>query len=154
MHKLALISAMALTSLLVGCSRQDQASVQQANDKANAEAHKLSVEAKQEAHKLGNEIGKGMNGPVTPSSAEADRKLHEAGKTLDQAALTAAVKTKMAADVGLSTVSAVRVDVTGSVVTLSGTTATAEQRQAAEQSAAQVNGISHVIDNIRVQAEK
>jgi osmotically-inducible protein OsmY len=152
MHlRAAVLTTTALAGLLIGCSRQDQEKVDQANAKANAEAKKLTAEVKQEAHKLSDDVAKGMNGPVSPSTAEAKRKLQDAGRTVDHATLVARVKTKLAADVGLSTASSVRVDANGNVITLSGTTATAEAKQAAEQAASAVDGVSRVIDNIVVQ---
>lgn len=147
----AALTITALVGFLIGCSTQDQEKVDQANAKANAEAKKLTAEVKQEAHKVSDEVAKGMNGPVSPSAAEAERKLHDAGRTVDHATLVARVKTKLAADVGLSTAESVRVDANGSVITLSGAADTAEARQAAERAAASVDGVSRVVDNIAVQ---
>lgn len=149
--KALVLTAMMLTGLLVSCSKQDQEKVDEANAKATAGAKKLTAEVKQEAHKVSNEVAKGMNGPVSPSTAEAQRKLHDAGRTVDHATLVARVKTKLAADVGLSTAASVRVDANGSVITLSGAADTAEAKQAAERAAAAVDGVSRVVDNIAVQ---
>jgi osmotically-inducible protein OsmY len=140
----------AACALLVSCSRQNQEKADQANAKANAEAKKLTADVKQEAHKVSDEVARGMNGPVSPPAAEAKRKLEDVGQEADHATLVARVKTKLAADVGLSAASSVWVDANGSLITLSGTTATTEAKQAAEQAASAVGPV-RVVDNIVVQ---
>jgi osmotically-inducible protein OsmY len=155
----AIAMAAALTVFAAGCSKKDKASADQAREKARTEAHKLSTEAKQEAQKLsteakqeaqklGSEVDKGMNGSPSPSVDQAERKLQHAGQVAGHGTLIARVKTKLAADVGLDTMSTVRVDVKGSVVTLSGTIVGANQKRLAEQSAAQVTGVSRVVNNL------
>jgi osmotically-inducible protein OsmY len=147
----AVLTGTALAAILIGCSKQDQEKADEANAKAKAEAKKLTAEAKQEAHKLGDDIKQGMNGPVSTSTAEAGRKLRDAGHKVDHATLVARVKTKLATDAGLSTATSVRVDAEGSVITLSGTATTADAKRAAEQAAASVDGVSRVVNNIVVQ---
>jgi osmotically-inducible protein OsmY len=144
----AIAMAIALIAFIAGCSRQERVNADKARDKARAEAHKLSTEAKQEAQKLSVEVGKGMNGSPSPSADQAEHKLQHAGQEVSHETLIARVKTKIAANVGLATMSTVRVDVNGSVVTLSGTVVGADQKRLAGESASQVDGVSHVVNNI------
>jgi osmotically-inducible protein OsmY len=146
--RLTAIAVAALMAFVAGCNKQSQEKVDRAQDKARAEAHKLSTQAKQEARKVSDEVGKGMNGSPSPSADQAERKLQHAGQVVSHETLIARVKTKLAADVGLATMSTVRVDVNGSVVTLSGTVVAADQKRLAGESAAQVDGVSRVVNNI------
>jgi osmotically-inducible protein OsmY len=74
----------------------------------------------------------------------------KAGVKLDQASLIAKVKAKLANDVGLSTATAVEVDARGRVVTLRGTVASEDQKQRAERAARQVDGVTTVLNELRV----
>jgi osmotically-inducible protein OsmY len=69
---------------------------------------------------------------------------------LDHAALIAKIKTKLATDVGLSTVTGVDVDASGRIVTLHGTVDSVQQKQEAERAALQVGGVTKVIDDLQV----
>jgi osmotically-inducible protein OsmY len=160
--------------VFASCSQSDQQTARQREEQAKAKAHeaaerldrdakKLGQEVKQQARVLNHEIGTALNSTApaangTPGAqqklAQGSRDLRlEAGKAsvkLDRAALIAKVKTKLAADVGLSTVTGVDVDTTGQVVTLSGTVDSVQQKQMAEQAALQVNGVTRVIDHLQV----
>ena len=74
----------------------------------------------------------------------------KAGVKLDQAALLAKVKTKLASDAGLATLTKVEVTTDGSVVMLSGEVSSAEQKKAVEKAAAQVDGVTKVVNNVVV----
>jgi osmotically-inducible protein OsmY len=160
------VFAIVTLALCSACSKTDQEQAQaranEAQAKTKAAMHKLDTEAKVEAHKLNSELGKGMNGSTALSTNGADAKLDhagqvarteaaQAGRKLDHATVIARVKAKLAADVGLATVANVRVDAAGSIVTLSGTVSTADQKRLAEQAASQVDGVTHVVDQIQVQ---
>ena len=69
------------------------------------------------------------------------------------AALEAQVKTKLATDVGASTVTAVEVNVTNGVVTLAGPVRSDEQKQKAEAAARSVEGVMGVNNNLQVTLE-
>jgi BON domain-containing protein len=155
-----------MLALFTACSKSDQEQAQAranaAADKTKVAMHKLDTEAKAEAHKLNAEIGKGMNGSTATSTTEVSAKLDhagqvarteaaEAGRKLDRATVIARVKGKLATDVGLATAANVKVDLTGSTVVLTGTVSTADQKRLAEQSASQVDGVTHVQDEIQVQ---
>jgi osmotically-inducible protein OsmY len=169
-------TALFLTSLFLlgGCSQSDQQTAQQreaeAKDKARhaterlkQDAHKLGSEIKQEARSLNDKIGNSLNSsaPSSNGSSEAEAKIKrgtedlrveagQAGVKLSRAAVIARVKTKLATDVGLSTVTSVDVDTTGQVVTLHGTVDSTAQKQQAEQAVLQVPGVTRVIDDLSV----
>jgi hyperosmotically inducible protein len=177
-RKFALALCFAFLTGCLGCSRADKenadAKAARAKEKTKEEGHrlaedarKLGQEAKAEAKDLGRNIDHALNstGPASAGAAETpDEKLRrgsaelreesaKAGVKLDRAALVAKVKAKLAADVGLSTVTSVDVDATGQVITLRGTVSSLDQKRQAEDAARQVSGVSRVIDNLRVQAQ-
>ena len=73
-----------------------------------------------------------------------------AGQNVDDAALTTAVKTKLAAD-KLSSLTRVDVDTNDGTVSLNGVVESSDQRARAQELASQVNGVNRVINNIQVQ---
>jgi hyperosmotically inducible protein len=91
----------------------------------------------------------------TDNAAEtAERKMENAaektGRTMDNAATTTAVKTKLAADVRMSTLATINVDSMGSTVTLSGTVPTAADKEKAEAVAKTAEGVTTVVNNLTV----
>lgn len=129
---------------LAACSSNDQ-------EKAKAEARDAGARLKQDAKDLSRKV----DAAVKPDRESASDKLSDgttklkvasskAGVKLDQAALLAKVKTKLASDAGLSTLTRVEVRVEGSIVTLSGTVSSEEQKKAAELAASQVGGVTRV----------
>jgi osmotically-inducible protein OsmY len=66
------------------------------------------------------------------------------------AAITAAVKTRLAADVELSTVTNIEVDTTNGVVTLAGQVGSDGVKRRAEEIAKNVEGVVSVTNNIQV----
>jgi hyperosmotically inducible periplasmic protein len=72
------------------------------------------------------------------------------GQNVDDAALTTAVKTKLAAD-KLSSLTRVDVDTNNGTVSLNGVVESSDQRARAQELASQVNGVNRVINNIQVQ---
>jgi len=73
-----------------------------------------------------------------------------AGENIDDSAITASVKTKLAAD-KLSSLTRVDVDTTRGVVALNGVVQSAEQRARVEELARQVNGVKSVNNNLQLQ---
>jgi osmotically-inducible protein OsmY len=170
----ATLVCITLITVLGGCSQSDQQTAKQREEEAklkarqgaerlNQDAKKLGQEVKEHARALNHEIGNALNStaPATNGTSGAQEKLArgsqdlrvEAGKAgvkLDRAALVAKVKTKLATDVGLATVTGVDVDTTGQVVTLRGTVDSVQQKQMAEQAALQVNGVTRVINDLQV----
>lgn len=154
---------------LAGCNRADQERAREraedAKQKAEVEAHKLGTEAEVKAKELNNNLDhslRGRDGTGTAATETPEEKIHHAeavareegrvaGKKLDHAGMVARVKAKLADDVGLSTVSGVSVDVSGGVVTLSGTVSSEDQKRQAERSASSVDGVTRVVNQITVQ---
>ncbi|MBX9601638.1 MAG: BON domain-containing protein [Bryobacteraceae bacterium] len=81
----------------------------------------------------------------------AERAADSAGRTVDNAATTTAVKTKLAADVRLSTLTSINVDSNGSTVTLTGRVPTDDDKRRAEEVARSVDGVARVVNNLVVQ---
>ena len=74
-------------------------------------------------------------------------------ETTHDATLTTKVKSALAADVGLRTLTGISVDSDGSTVTLKGSVDTAANKSRAEQVARGVDGVSMVKNELTVQAK-
>ena len=72
-----------------------------------------------------------------------------AGRTVDDASITAAVKSKLVAD-RTANLTRVDVDTTNGVVNLSGSVDTAEQRARAEKLAREAKGVNQVVNKLQV----
>ena len=68
----------------------------------------------------------------------------------DDAAIKAKIKSKLATEVGATTITAVEVNVTNGVVTLAGPVSTPEERQKIEAIARATEGVTSVTNNIQV----
>lgn len=73
-----------------------------------------------------------------------------AGQTVDDASITASVKSKLVAD-RAANLTRVDVDTNSGTVYLNGTVETAEQKARAEQLAWQAQGVKGVVNNLQVQ---
>jgi hyperosmotically inducible periplasmic protein len=82
-----------------------------------------------------------QRGANAPTEAERDTR---------NAALTGKVKSALAADVGLKTLTNIDVDSAGTTVTLKGRVDTEEQKRRAQEVAAAVNGVSSVNNQLSV----
>ena len=139
---LPVLGCVALLTFSAACNRSDEA------------------KAKQEARELRHKIDQAVNSPgpaqagTTQSAEEKLRRgsedLRVAGEKLDHAALIAKVKGKLATDISFSTATAINVDARGSVVTLTGTVSSQEQRHQVEETVRQLDGVSKVVDNLTV----
>ena len=69
---------------------------------------------------------------------------------VDDLGITAQVKSKLASDVGLSSVTNISVNSTNAVVTLSGQVDSNEAKAKAEADAQSVPKVAHVVDNLQV----
>jgi hyperosmotically inducible protein len=76
-----------------------------------------------------------------------------AGRNVDDAAITASVKSTLVAD-KVSSLTRVDVDTTNGVVSLNGVVASAEQKDRAQQLAGRVDGVKKVINNLQVQGAR
>lgn len=72
------------------------------------------------------------------------------GQTVDDAGITASVKTKLVADKAAN-LTRVDVDTNNGTVYLNGTVETSEQKARAEQLAGQASGVKAVVNNLQVQ---
>jgi hyperosmotically inducible protein len=73
-----------------------------------------------------------------------------AGQNVDDAAITASVKSQLVADKA-SNLTRVDVDTNRGVVSLNGIVESAEQKSRAEQLARRVDGVKNVVNNLQVQ---
>jgi hyperosmotically inducible protein len=73
-----------------------------------------------------------------------------AGRTVDDATITAAVKSKLVADKATN-LTRVDVDTNNGTVYLNGTVESAEQKTRVEELARQANGVRAVVNNLQVQ---
>jgi hyperosmotically inducible protein len=72
------------------------------------------------------------------------------GRQTDDAAIKTKIKAKLATDVGAATLTAVEVNVTNGVVTLAGPVASDDEKQRIGTTAASVEGVSSVTNNLQV----
>lgn len=97
----------------------------------------------------GQEAAQASKTAAEAVSALAERQIEKAGMTLDDAAVTARVKTALVVAPDLKGL-AINVDTLGNVVTLSGTVASEGVRQQAEAMAKGVDGVKGVTNNLMV----
>lgn len=83
------------------------------------------------------------------AAAKARNAADKVGDTMSEGALTAKIKSKMALDDHIKA-GAIDVDTSGSIVTLTGVVASANQRERAVRLARDTQGVSQVVDRLRV----
>lgn len=96
----------------------------------------------------GADRARGPDAPPSPST-EAGRQVDRAGGMLDDATLTAKVKTALILEPGLKGL-AIDVDTAAKVVTLNGSADSERARRQAEQVARAVEGVKDVKNNLNV----
>lgn len=89
-----------------------------------------------------------------PTAEERAGNRREVSKSAAGAALTTKVKSALAADVGLKTVTGIDVDSADGVVTLKGKVASADHKKRAGQVAKKVDGVKSVKNQLKVEAPK
>lgn len=89
-----------------------------------------------------------------PSAEERAGNRREVSKSAAGATLTGKVKTALASDAGLSTMTNINVDSADGVVTLKGKVDSAETKKKAEQIAKKVDGVKQVKNELRVEEPK
>jgi hyperosmotically inducible protein len=77
-----------------------------------------------------------------------------AGRNVDDATITTAVKSKLATDQAASTLTKIDVDTNNGTVSLNGNVEDAAAKQRAAELAQQVEGVNEVINNLQVQASR
>lgn len=108
------------------------------SDTGRSRAAALKVDVRQEAVRLANRA-------ATKASVVATK----AGGTMSEGALTAKIKSKMALDDHVNG-RAINVDTSGSVVTLTGVVASANERERAVRLARDTEGITQVVDRLHI----
>ena len=93
----------------------------------------------------------GLNRSIDKMTAGTDRAATKAANALDDAAITAKVKTAVLAEPGLKSLQ-IGVDTVNGVVTLNGTVDTQEMKDRATNIAQRVDGVRSVIDNLAVKS--
>ena len=94
------------------------------------------------------------SGTSSSSGGTSSSTTSEIKKDTQDSWLTTKVKSALAADVGLKTLTGINVDSAGSVVTLKGSVDTAANKSRAEQVARGVEGVSSVKNELAVQAKQ
>jgi hyperosmotically inducible protein len=89
-----------------------------------------------------------------PSAEERAQNRERVSSTASSAALTTKVKTALASDVGLRTMTNINVDSDDGVVTLKGKVTTAEAKKRAEEVAKKVDGVKSVKNQLTVRKPK
>ena len=89
-----------------------------------------------------------------PNAQERQENRDRASGFASSAALTTKVKTALASDVGMRTMTNIDVDSDNGVVTLKGKVDTAEAKKKAEEIARKVNGVKSVKNELTVEAKK
>jgi hyperosmotically inducible protein len=77
-----------------------------------------------------------------------------AGTNVDDASITASVKTNLAAERGMHTLTAVDVDTNRGVVSLNGVVDSPAAKQRAAEIARQTSGVTQVVNNLQVAARQ
>ena len=77
-----------------------------------------------------------------------------AGTNVDDAGITASVKTNLAAERGMQTLTAIDVDTNKGVVSLNGVVDSPAAKQRAAEIARQTSGVSEVVNNLQVAARQ
>jgi osmotically-inducible protein OsmY len=72
-------------------------------------------------------------------------------RQIDDVAITTEVKTKLASEIGVSSVTDIEVNTTNGVVTLAGQVADLQTKDSAEQIAGSVEGVISVSNNLQVE---
>ncbi|HWM44089.1 MAG TPA: BON domain-containing protein [Burkholderiales bacterium] len=89
-----------------------------------------------------------------PSAEERAKNRDTVSSTAASATLTTKVKTALASDAGMSTMTNIDVDSDKGVVTLKGKVDSAEAKKKAEEIAKKVDGVKSVKNELRVEAKK
>jgi osmotically-inducible protein OsmY len=87
---------------------------------------------------------------ATRATAQANSVAEKLGDKMSESALTAKIKSKMALDDHVNA-RAIDVDASGSVVTLTGTVRSKDQHERAVRLARDTEGVTRVVDRLRVQ---
>ena len=127
-----------LILLLSGTSLMAGACGDAASERTRDDAREAVGTAGERARELGKEVGE-----RTEAAAEQTR------EAVAEGTITSKIKGKMALDETVNALD-IRVETEGSTVTLSGVVATAAERDQALKLARETEGVTKVVDNLRV----
>jgi len=94
------------------------------------------------------------SGDAAAKERRTEQGAERSRQSLSNAGLTGKVKSALAADVGLRTLTAIDVDSDAGIVTLKGKVDSADAKRRAEQVAKRVEGVSSVKNRLSVEAKK
>jgi hyperosmotically inducible periplasmic protein len=94
------------------------------------------------------------NDPQLPTAEERAKNRETVSSTAASATLTTKVKTALASDAGLSTMTGINVDSNDGVVTLKGKVDSADAKKKAGEIAKKVDGVKSVKNELRIEAPK
>ena len=138
-HALQIAVASVFALNLAACDQKPSA------EKVGKDIDRAVGKASQQMEQAANTAEK----KIEQAKDAAGKTIAEAGKTMDDAALTAKVKSALIAEPGLKAL-AIDVDTSAGVVTLHGTANTPENRDKATQVASNVGGVKSVKNNLIV----
>jgi hyperosmotically inducible protein len=134
-----------LAFLFIGaCDRGDRQKANEEAEQAREKARELGKKAENEAKDVRRRVDDSVATATSSSAAQG------AAQKLDNAALLAKIKAKLASEVGLNTVTGVEVDASSHVVTLSGNVSSTDQKHQAARVVAKIAGVTKVINNLEV----
>src|SRR5262245_46755936 len=108
-----------------------------------------SQERAQNREKAANQVDKAES--KLPTAEERAQNRQKVSRTAASATLTTKVKSALAADVGMKTMTNINVDSVDGVVTLKGHVDSAESKKKAGEIAKQVDGVKSVKNQLRVE---
>jgi osmotically-inducible protein OsmY len=154
MKLLSILAAGAALLALAGCEKRDDQTVGQKVDKTVAQA-KIAASQAQESARRGldeaAQAAKETSQELSKKTDELSQKAERAGKKVNDATITAAVKSDLAKDPDLSALQ-INVDTNDGKVSLNGKAPSEAARQRAEQIAKNEKGVTTVDNQIVVAA--
>jgi osmotically-inducible protein OsmY len=165
--------AVLLALFCASCSQREQSDtdaraeaakerIETAASETRVAIEQLANRVKQKSNRLVADIdsalkdGYAYGGRTSDTVRTAGDRARHAGERLktdaDQVTLKAQVKSKLANEVGLNTITALDVDATGQAVTLSGVVPTLDDKHRAEAAVASMPEVQHVVDNLEVRS--
>jgi hyperosmotically inducible periplasmic protein len=146
-------SAMFSVGLLLlcsACSQKEKEQTETTTTSATQDAKETTTSATDSAKDSASNAADSTKNAMSSAADKTKDAAADAGQAMKEGGLTAKVKSKLAADVKLSTLTTIDVDSNGNTVTLTGTVPTAADRVAAGKTAISVDGVKHVVNHLKV----
>lgn len=132
---LSMAAGAVVLSFCFACTQKDQ-------EEAQRKAEQAQQRTERAADRTGAEVKK--------LAKDTKRQTKETGRQLSHAALIGRIKSKLANDVGLSTITSVEVNEKSGTVTLQGRVSSAEQKREAQRVVMQIDGVKSVENLLEV----